>query len=82
MPCPTVIATARGHNEAYLKSIGAGRVIDYREAEFEKVLREKVNVVLNLTRGDTQQQSFLVLKGGGHLVSAPQPCQSASNTFH
>ena len=35
----TVIATASGHDEAYLKFIGASRVIDYREAQFEKVLR-------------------------------------------
>jgi len=34
----TVIATARGNDEAYLTSIGADRVIDYRDAQFEKVL--------------------------------------------
>ena len=69
----TVIATARGDDEAYLKSIGASRVIDYREAPFEKVLREKVDVVFDLIGGDTQKRSFLVLKEGGHLVSATQP---------
>ena len=41
----TVIATASGDDEAYLNSIGASRVIDYREAQFDKVLREKVDVV-------------------------------------
>src|SRR4029077_3186938 len=69
----TVIATASGDDEAYLTSIGAGRVIDYREAPFEKVLREKVDVVFDLIGGDTQKRSFLVLKEGGHLVSAIQP---------
>src|SRR6202049_615662 len=69
----TVIATASGDDEAYLNSIGASRVIDYREAQFEKVLREKVDVVFNLIRGDTQNRSFLVLKEGGHLVDAIQP---------
>jgi NADPH:quinone reductase-like Zn-dependent oxidoreductase len=44
----TVIATASGDDEAYLNSIGASRVIDYREAQFEKVLREKVDVVFDL----------------------------------
>ena len=34
----TIIATASGDDEAYLNSIGASRVIDYREAQFEKVL--------------------------------------------
>ena len=64
----TVVATASGHDEAYLNSIGASRVIDYREAQFEKVLREKVDVVFDLIGGDTQKRSFLVLKEGGHLV--------------
>src|SRR5579862_542699 len=30
----TVIATASGDDEAYVKAIGASRVIDYREAQF------------------------------------------------
>ncbi len=65
----TVIATASGDDEAYLNSIGASRVIDYREAQFEKVLREKVDVVFDLIGGDTQKRSFLVLKEGGHLAN-------------
>jgi hypothetical protein len=69
----TVIATANGDDEAYLNSIGANRVIDYRQAQFERVLREKVDVVFDLVGGDTQKRSFLVLKEGGHLVSATQP---------
>jgi NADPH:quinone reductase-like Zn-dependent oxidoreductase len=78
----TVIATASGGDEAYLKSIGASRVIDYREAQFEKVLREKVDVVFHLTAGDTQQRSFLVLKEGGHLVSATQPVLQEETARH
>ncbi len=69
----TVIATASSDDEAYLKSIGATRVINYRETQFEKVLREKVDVVFDLIGGDTQKRSFLVLKKGGYLVSAVQP---------
>ena len=69
----TVIATASGDDQAYVKSLGASRVIDYREAQFEKVLQEKVDVVFNLIRGDTQTRSFLVLKEGGYLVSATEP---------
>src|SRR5258707_949466 len=69
----TVIATASGGDEAYLNSIGASRVIDHREAQFEKVLRETVDVVFDLVGGDVQKRSFLVLKEGGHLVSATQP---------
>src|SRR3989440_1189308 len=78
----TVIATARGDDEAYLNSIGASRVIDYREAQFEKVLREKVDVVFDLIGGDTQKRSFLVLKEGGHLVSATQPVSQEETARH
>ena len=78
----TVIATASGDDEAYLNSIGASRVIDYREAQFEKVLREKVDVVFDLVGGETQKRSFLVLKEGGHLVSAVQPVSQEEAAMH
>jgi NADPH:quinone reductase-like Zn-dependent oxidoreductase len=82
MPVATVIATASGDDEAYLTSIGAGRVIDYREAQFEKVLREKVDAVFDLVGGDTQKRSFLVLREGGHLVSAVQPVSQEETAMH
>src|SRR2546425_9547301 len=78
----TVIVTASGDNEAYLKSLGASRVIDYRKAQFEKVLREKVDLVFDLIGGDTQERSFLVLKEGGHLVSATQPVSQEETARH
>jgi NADPH:quinone reductase-like Zn-dependent oxidoreductase len=78
----TVIATASGGDEAYLKSLGASRVIDYREAQFEKVLREKVDVVFDLIGGDTQKRSFDVLKEGGYLVSAIQPVSQEESARH
>jgi NADPH:quinone reductase-like Zn-dependent oxidoreductase len=78
----TVIATASGGDQAYLKAIGASQVIDYRNAQFEKVLREKVDVVFDLVGGDTQQRSFLALKEGGHLVSATQPVSPEESAKH
>jgi NADPH:quinone reductase-like Zn-dependent oxidoreductase len=78
----TVIATASGDDEAYLNSIGASRVIDYREAQFEKVLREKVDLVFDLIGGDTQKRSFLVLKEGGHLVATTQPVSQEETARH
>ncbi|HEY9521034.1 MAG TPA: NADP-dependent oxidoreductase [Methyloceanibacter sp.] len=78
----TVIATASGEDEAYLNSIRASRVIDYRKAQFEKVLREKVDVVFDLIGGDTQKRSFLVLKEGGHLVAATQPVSQEETARH
>jgi NADPH:quinone reductase-like Zn-dependent oxidoreductase len=76
----TVIATASGDDEDYIKSLGASRVINYREASFEKVLGEKVDVVFDLVGGDSQKRSFLVLKEGGHLVSATQPVSQEEAT--
>jgi NADPH:quinone reductase-like Zn-dependent oxidoreductase len=78
----TVIVTASGDDEAYLNSIGASRVIDYREAQFEKVVREKVDVVFDLIGGDTQKRSFLVLREGGYLVSAVQPVSQEEAAKH
>ncbi len=46
------------------------------------VLREKVDVVFDLIGGDTQQRSFLVLKEGGHLLSATQPVSQEETTRH
>jgi hypothetical protein len=48
----------------------------------EKVLREKVDVVFDLVGGDTQKRSFLVLKEGGHLVSATQPVSQDEAAMH
>jgi NADPH:quinone reductase-like Zn-dependent oxidoreductase len=78
----TVIVTASGEDEAYLHSIGASRVIDYRQAQFEKVLREKVDLVFDLIGGDTQKRSFLVLKEGGHLVATTQPVPQEETARH
>src|SRR5437868_9010363 len=78
----TVIATASGDDEAYLRSIGASQVINYREAQFEKVLRDKIDVVFDLVGGDTQNRSFLVLKEGGYLVSAVQPVSQEESASH
>jgi NADPH:quinone reductase-like Zn-dependent oxidoreductase len=78
----TVIATASGNDEAYLNSLGVSRIIDYREEQFEKVLQQKVDVVFDLVGGDTQKRSFLVLKEGGHLVSATQPVSQEQTAKH
>jgi NADPH:quinone reductase-like Zn-dependent oxidoreductase len=78
----TVIATASGDDEAYLHSLGASRVLDYRKTQFETALQEKVDVVFDLVGGDTQKQSFLVLKEGGHLISATQPVSQEEAARH
>src|SRR6266404_2877927 len=73
----TVIVTASGGDDAFLKSIGANRVIDYRTAKFENELSSKVDVVFDLVGGDTQTRSFAALKKGGFLIAANQPVSPA-----
>ncbi len=68
-----VVVTASGDDEAYLKSMGANRVIDYRATRFESELPDKVDVVFDLIGGETQQRSFQVLRKGGYLIAANQP---------
>jgi len=64
-----VIATARSDSLAYVRSLGADRVIDIQTARFEEGLTD-VDVVLDTIGGDTQDRSFAVLRPGGVLVSA------------
>jgi NADPH:quinone reductase-like Zn-dependent oxidoreductase len=68
-----VVVTASGADEAFLKSIGANRVLDYKKVKFENELQTKVDLVFDLVGGDTQTRSFAVLKEGGIIVAANQP---------
>src|SRR5204863_3385193 len=58
------------------KSLGAGSVIDYKKADFEKVL-SGYGVVLNSLGKDTLEKSLKVLKPGGKLVSISGPPDAA-----
>ena len=64
-----VIATAFSDDLAYVKALGADRVIDVNTSRFEELLTD-VDVVLDTIGGETQDRSFAVLKPGGVLVSA------------
>ncbi len=68
----TVIGTASGANEAFVRSLGADEFIDYRTTAFEEAVRD-VDVVYDTIGGDTQARSFGVLKPGGFLVSILTP---------
>jgi NADPH:quinone reductase-like Zn-dependent oxidoreductase len=77
-----VVVTATGDDEAYLKSIGATRIIDFRKARFENELTDKVDVVFDLIGGETQERSFQVLKKGGYLIAANQPVSQEQAAKH
>ena len=64
----TVIGTASAHNAAFVRSLGADEVIDYRAVRFEDVARG-IDVVLDTVGGETLDRSWGVLKPGGRLVT-------------
>ena len=63
-----VIGTASAANTSFVRDLGADEAIDYRATRFEEAVRE-VDVVLDTIGGDTQRQSWQVLKKGGILVA-------------
>lgn len=70
----TVIATASAGNLAYVKSLGADRVIDYNTEDFTKI-GPVCDVVFDTVGGaDVRARSYDVLKPGGKLIwIAPAP---------
>ncbi|MDQ3060155.1 MAG: NADP-dependent oxidoreductase [Pseudomonadota bacterium] len=68
----TVATTTSAGNAAWVKSLGADIVIDYRQDDFEKVLNG-YDVVLNSQDAKTLEKSLNVLKPGGQLISISGP---------
>jgi NADPH:quinone reductase-like Zn-dependent oxidoreductase len=73
-----VIATTSGRNCAFVKSLGANEVIDYRTQRFQEVAKD-IDVVFDTIGGEVQDASWSVLKPGGILVSivSPPPVERA-----
>ncbi|RCS21387.1 NADP-dependent oxidoreductase, partial [Phyllobacterium salinisoli] len=63
-----VFATASGDGTAIARQLGADKVIDYHASDFTRDISD-VDVVLDTVGGDTQQQSYKVLRTGGHLLA-------------
>ncbi len=70
----TVISTASAGNHAYVRSLGADRVIDYNKEDFAAI-GPICDVVYDTVGGaDVRARSYKVLKPGGKLVwIAPAP---------
>lgn len=76
-----VIGTASAHNLAFLRELGADRVIDYPTTRFETLV-QGVDVVLDTVGGETLDRSWTTLKPGGMLVSIaddPSPAMAAAH---
>ena len=67
-----IITTASGDGIELVKSLGADEVIDYKTTNFKDVVKD-VDVVLDILGGQTQEDSWSVLKKGGFLVATAMP---------
>ncbi len=63
-------------NVNLVQSLGADEVIDYKEQEFEDVLRD-YDVVLGTVRGDAIEKSLRILKPGSTVISLIGPPDAA-----
>ncbi len=68
----TVATTTSTANVAWVKSLGADIVVDYKNEDFENVL-SGYDVVLNSQDSKTLAKSLNVLKPGGKLISISGP---------
>jgi NADPH:quinone reductase-like Zn-dependent oxidoreductase len=76
-----IIATARSSDVAFLRALGAGKVIDFRAQRFEEQV-QSADAVIDLVGGETQTRSFQVLRRGGKLISAVSPPDQAIAQSH
>lgn len=67
-----VATTTSTDNVAWVKSLGADLVIDYKKQDFEAVLRD-YDLVLNSQGLNDLKKSLRILRRGGHLVSISGP---------
>ncbi len=67
-----VITTASASNHDMVKELGADEVIDYRNADFSKIVNE-VDLLLDAVVGADQEKNFKVLRNGGRVVSIVTP---------
>lgn len=63
-----IYATAGASDIDYVKSLGAGKVIDYKSEDFTQAFNY-LDLVLALVGGDTEEKSYNIIKKGGRLVS-------------
>jgi NADPH:quinone reductase-like Zn-dependent oxidoreductase len=69
-----VITTASALNHAYVSSLRADQIIDYRNEDFTKVV-SNCDAVFDTVGGDVAQRSFAVVRPGGRaafIASGPQ----------
>ena len=71
-----VATTTSAGNVALVRSLGADEVIDYKQQEFEDVLRD-YDAVLGTVKGDSIEKSLQILKPKSKVVSLIGPPDAA-----
>ncbi len=64
-----VLGTASARHHDYLYSIGVDEVINYREVQFEDVIQEPVDVVVETVSAENVTRALQIMKPGARLVS-------------
>jgi NADPH:quinone reductase-like Zn-dependent oxidoreductase len=67
-----VATTTSQANMAWVRTLGADHVFDYKSQRFENKLRD-YDVVLDSVDDDAVTRAFSILKPGGHLISVVGP---------
>ncbi len=76
-----VIGTASGEGVAIGKKLGADEMIDYKNQDFTKLVKD-VDFVIDFAGGKSLDKSFEVLKKGGKLFSAAgMPSQELAEKY-
>ncbi len=62
-----MLGTASGGHHEYLKTIGVDEAINYREVQFDEVIQEPVDLVIETVGTETANQALNILKPGGQI---------------
>ena len=76
----SIVATASGRNQEFLRNLGADLTIDYQKSRFDHLVCD-ADLVFDTVGGDTLRRSWKVLKKGGILVSTVErPAEQEAST--
>ena len=73
-----VIATTSTPNVAFVKSLGADEVIDYKNARFHDTVRD-IDIVFDTVGGETRDLSWSVLKPNGRMITIAADGENSSD---
>ena len=67
-----VIGTSSAKNKDFVLALGANEHIDYNEVNLTDIVKN-IDIVIDTIQGDTLNQSVIVTRDGGKIVTLPTP---------